>query len=145
MSIPLRADLYVQESFRLETQALASVRRFIASTLSAAPEGVVYDIMLAVDEAMANAILHARPPAGARMKLTLFRQDDHVRIVLRNAGEPFDESMIPEVDLEAHVAEHRTHGLGLFLIRQVMDLVRFRTTRDGVQEVVMIKRVPMAC
>lgn len=145
MSIPLRADLYVQESFVLETKALASVRRFIAHTLAAAPEETVYDIMLAVDEAMANAIQHAHPPEGARMDLTLFRQDDHVRIVLRNAGAPFDESMIPEVDLKAHLAEHRTHGLGLFLIRQVMDLVRFRTTRDGIQEVVMIKRVPVAC
>lgn len=141
MSIPLKVDVYAELSLGQDTKALSSARGFIHRTLADVPEATRDDIVLAVDEAVANVLEHAAMPEGTTVDLRLYRDAEHVRILLSNDGVAFDGNLIPEVDLERHLTEHRTGGLGIFLMRQLMDLVMFRTTREGRQEVVMVKHL----
>lgn len=140
MAYPLSALNYAHEQFRLDTRLLVSIRSFAERTLAGLGDDDCAAILLALDEAVANAIAHARAPAEAVLDLVVYRERDHVRLILTNPGQPFEGDPVP-VDLEAHRAEFRTSGLGLFLMRQLMDRVWFRTTREGEQQVVLIKQV----
>lgn len=144
MSIPLKADVYAELSLGQDTKALASARNFVHRTLADLPEPPLSDIVMAVDEAVANALEHAAMPTGTTIELRLYRDADHVRILLSNDGVAFDGDQLPAVDLAHHRAERRTGGLGVFLMQQLMDLVLFRTTREGRQEVVMVKHLRVA-
>lgn len=144
MSIPLKADVYAELSLGQDTKALASARKFIHRTLADVPESSLDDIVMAVDEAVANVLEHGAMPVGTYLDLKLYRDRDHVRILLSNEGVSFDGNLLPEVDLARHLQERRTGGLGIFLMRQLMDLVLFRTTREGRQEVVMVKHLRAA-
>jgi len=141
VSIPLKADVYAELSLGQDTKALASARKFIHRNLADVPEASLDDIAMAVDEAVANVLEHGAMPEGTYLDLKLYRDADHVRIILSNDGVAFDGNLLPEVDLERHLLERRTGGLGIFLMRQLMDLVMFRTTREGRQEVVMVKNL----
>lgn len=144
MSIPLKVDVYAELSLGQDTKALASARKFINRTLADLPDPPLSDIVMAVDEAVANALEHAAMPAGTTIDLKLYRDAEHVRILLSNEGTAFDGNQLPSVDLTQHVQEHRTGGLGVFLMQNLMDLVMFRTTREGRQEVVMVKHLQAA-
>jgi anti-sigma regulatory factor (Ser/Thr protein kinase) len=139
MSIPLRADAYAEERFQCDTQALASARRFVAKTLEAIPEALLDAVTLALDEALANVIDHGRVPPRGLIEVRVHADAHHVRLVVTHDGIPFDLEAWPEVDLEAHRRTFRTRGLGVHLIRQLMDLFLARTTRAGRQELVMVK------
>lgn len=141
MSIPLKADVYAEMRFVPDTQSLSSARRFVAKTLAGLPEASLADLTLAIDEALANVIAHAGSPPNSSVALKLYRENDHVRVIMSNPGVRFEGDRLPPVDLEAHVASHRTSGLGVFLMKQLMDLVLFRSTRDGLQELVMVKNL----
>lgn len=141
MSIPLKADVYAEMRFVPDTQSLSSARRFVAKTLAGLPETLLSDLTLAIDEALANVIEHADTPPNASIALKLYRENNHVRVIMTNPGVRFEGNSMPAVDLAAHVAAHRTSGLGVFLMKQLMDLVLFRSTRDGLQELVMVKNL----
>lgn len=144
MSIPLKADVYAELSLGQDTKALASARKFVHRTLADLPEMPLSDIVMAVDEAVANVLEHADMPVGTTIDLKLYRDADHVRILLSNDGVVFDGHELAAVDLDRHRQERRTGGLGIFLMQQLMDLVMFRTTREGRQEVVMVKHLRSA-
>ena len=46
---------------------------------------------------------------------------------------------MPAPNLKDHVREGRKHGLGIFLIRQIMDEVSYSTSDDGMNELRMVK------
>ncbi len=141
MSIPLKVDVYAELTLGPDTKALSSARKFVQRTLADLPDAPRNDIEMAVDEAVANVIEHAALPADATIELKLYRDAEHVRLIVSNDGLAFDGNLLPTVDLNRHLAEHRTGGLGIFLMQQLMDLVMFRTTREGRQEVVMVKHL----
>ena len=86
----------------------------------------VYNIQLATDEAASNIIEHAYE--GVRngvLELSCGIQGNAIVIVLVDHGEPFDPSEIPMPDLKADLSERKIGGLGIFLMRKLMDEVRY--------------------
>lgn len=142
LSIPLKAEIYAEERFALDTRALASARRFLAKTLPQLADASLEAITMAVDEAMANVIDHAQAAPGSLIQLKLYAERDHIRLIMTNEGIPFSAADVPAVDLQAHLSAQRTSGLGLYLMNQLMDIVLIRTTREGHQELVMVKCLP---
>jgi len=86
----------------------------------------VYNIQLATDEAASNIIEHAYE--GVRngvLELSCGIQGNAIVIVLVDHGEPFDPSEIPMPDLKADLSERKIGGLGIFLMRKLMDEVHY--------------------
>ena len=52
---------------------------------------------------------------------------DAIKIVLIDHGEPFDPASIPMPDLKADLSERKIGGLGIFLMRKLMDEVRYES------------------
>jgi anti-sigma regulatory factor (Ser/Thr protein kinase) len=86
----------------------------------------VYNIQLATDEAASNIIEHAyEGVSNGVLELICGFKDAAIVIVLVDHGEPFDPSEVPMPDLKADLSERKIGGLGIFLMRKLMDEVRY--------------------
>ena len=81
-------------------------------------------IALAVQEALANAVVHGCGNDPSKSVQCELSSDDHGRIliVVADPGPGFDYSAPPPADVEG---DYRDHGRGVILIRQLMDEVSF--------------------
>ncbi len=105
----------------------------------------VYELRLAVDEACANVIHHAYGGMEAGdMEVTCCLNDGALTIKVRDWGQAFDPDSVPEPNVDAPLEERSLGGLGLFLMKQVMDGVEFTFDAKLGNELVMIKRAPGA-
>lgn len=105
-------------------------------------EKAVYNIQLATDEAASNIIEHAY--AGMDdgvLELSCGMTGDMIKVILVDHGEPFDPSEIPMPDLKADLSERKIGGLGIFLMRKLMDEVRYESHPEKNSNILtMIKR-----
>lgn len=118
---------------------IETVTAGVAQALRGKP-GVVgheYEIDLALQEALANAIRHGchGDPTKLVQCCVTYEDPGDVLIVVRDPGPGFDVNRVPSPLEGANVLE--THGRGIFLMNQLMDEVRFA---DGGREVQMRKR-----
>jgi serine/threonine-protein kinase RsbW len=103
-----------------------------------------YKIQLAVEEACANVIQHgasSTQPGPPDVAVEMCRNGDCCTVTLRDWGHPFDPTRLPLPDLTPSLRKRRPGGLGVFLIRRLMDEVRY-DVGDGVNTLTMIKRLP---
>ncbi len=92
----------------------------------------IYSIQLATDEAASNVIEHAyeEKPDGKFEVGCEFRGDRLIVTVLDH-GLPFDPSKVEEPDLKADLLDRKIGGLGIYLMRKLMDEVRYETVPAG--------------
>ena len=65
--------------------------------------------------------------------------EDQFKIVIRDTGRVFNPESIPDPDMKAHVQKGHKKGLGIFLMRQIMDEVRYKF-KDGIKnELTLVK------
>lgn len=106
----------------------------------------VYEIQLAVDEACANVVDHAYQGSDTgEIEVSCCLDDQALTIRVRDWGKGFDLESIADPDLTAPLEERCLGGLGLFLVRQMMDQVEFTSDPDQGNELVMRKRLEIAC
>ncbi len=86
----------------------------------------LYDLRLALDEVLANIIRHGYG-TGTNGAITVSLQilADRVRIEVSDTAPPFNPLDVPPPDLEIPASERPIGGLGVFLVRQLMDSVRY--------------------
>jgi serine/threonine-protein kinase RsbW len=94
-------------------------------------------IELALQEALANAVIHGAKEDPTKTVECLVSTDDErgVLIVVRDPGTGFAPEAIPACTVGENV--YSNHGRGIFLINQLMDKVEFR--KNGT-EIHMVKR-----
>lgn len=102
----------------------------------------IYNIQLATDEAASNIIEHAYEGiSDGLLEISCGMQKDFIKIVLTDHGEPFDPSQIPMPDLKADLSERKIGGLGIFLMRKLMDEVHYEShPGKNSNTLIMIKR-----
>lgn len=101
----------------------------------------VYNIQLATDEAASNIIEHAYEGViDGVVEISCGMKGKELQIVLVDHGEPFDPSEVPLPDLKADLAERKIGGLGIFLMRKLMDEVHYHSNPDKSNVLTMIKR-----
>ena len=78
-------------------------------------------IVMALDEACTNIIRHAHEDFVKPVRLEMKWLKDHLRFVLRDYGRPFDPLTITSQDIQVTTPG----GLGVFIIREVFDIVEY--------------------
>jgi len=122
---------------------LAAIRRFVEETAAALGVGLatVTDIVLAVDEAVSNIVVHGYQGQPGAIEIEVKRERDALLICLRDEAPPFDPTNVPAPDLTAPLEQRATDGMGIHLIRQIMDKVTHRKTSQGGNELLLVKRL----
>jgi serine/threonine-protein kinase RsbW len=99
----------------------------------------ILDVQLAVEEAITNVIVHGYKNNTGEIRLTFRTTLGLVEVQIEDTAPPFDPLSIPEPDLTGDIENRRIGGLGIFLIRQVMDGIVYRY-EDGKNILVLVKR-----
>ncbi len=123
--------------------SLVKISKFVVRAAKSAGLGpaAVYAVEMAVDEACTNIIEHAYGGEGfGDIECTCQVDTYGLTVALRDYGHPFDPSRVPEPDINASLEERREGGLGLFLIRKLMDEVHFEFAPDSGNVLTLIKR-----
>ena len=122
---------------------LDEIREFVGAIARAGGFDIkdVYNIQLAADEAASNIIEHAyEGVSDGLLELSCGVNGNVITIILVDHGESFDPSEIPMPDLKADLSERKIGGLGIFLMRKLMDEVRYETRPNKNNVLTMTKR-----
>jgi anti-sigma regulatory factor (Ser/Thr protein kinase) len=84
-------------------------------------------LVLGLDEACTNIIRHAYGQDEKPVRLEMERLQDRIRFVLRDYGRRCDPKCIRSRPLE----DVRPGGVGVYIIRQVFDFVKYEPRRRG--------------
>ena len=97
----------------------------IGNEFSLSPE-VVFNLTLVLEEAVVNIINYAYPKEDHEsIYLSAKLHNDSIMLVLTDTGKEFDPTMAPEADITLSTDERPIGGLGIFLIRQIMNEVKY--------------------
>ena len=128
--------------FAAKFEHLDEIREFVGDIARAGGFGDkdVYNIQLATDEAASNIIEHAYENVrDGILELSCGIREDTITIILIDRGESFDPSEVPLPDLKADLSDRKIGGLGIFLMRKLMDEVHYEPRPDKSNVLTMIK------
>ena len=137
--------------FRLKLPAASEnldiIRKFIAGIAEnmGFSEEEIYQVELAVDEACANVIKHAYIDENTKEKnihVTVKTQNRQIEITIADKGVGFNPRSIKTPNMDEYLKKMKPGGLGLHLIKTLMDKVYFRINPGVRNEVRMIKELP---
>jgi serine/threonine-protein kinase RsbW len=99
------------------------------------------NIELVVDEACANVIGHGYAPDTPNKELTVRMEINTTKLVLTviDHAKPFNIVHYTPREINELKAEGRDGGLGIRLIKQIMDEIDYQTRADGHNELIMTK------
>ena len=87
---------------------------------------------LALEEWVANVIGYAYPKGmRGHVEVTADVSDDVLTLVIKDHGVAFDPTQHTEVDVDAGLDDRQIGGLGIHLVRTIMDTVSYERTADG--------------
>jgi len=105
------------------------------------PEDTIADMAIAVSELVNNAIKHGnRRNERKKVSVHLHLDDSEARATVRDEGEGFNPDTVPSPVDEANLMKEI--GRGIFIVRSLMDDVRFSFPSDGGTTVTITKRLP---
>jgi anti-sigma regulatory factor (Ser/Thr protein kinase) len=99
----------------------------------------ILDTQLAVEEAITNIINHGYKNAIGEIIISCRINLYLAEIRIRDNAPRFDPLSLPEPELDGTIQDRKIGGLGVFLIRQVMDEISYQY-ENGQNILVLIKR-----
>jgi serine/threonine-protein kinase RsbW len=117
------------------TSSLPELRRVVARTLGAVDDEVVADVLLALDEAVSNAVRHGSG-GGDPVLVSVDSDAEWVEMSVRDGG---PTPRLPRLPAQPPPALN-TGGRGLWLILQLVDEVRLQRVGEGTR-LIMRRRV----
>jgi serine/threonine-protein kinase RsbW len=124
------------------TENLSSIRNFVKDTTSLAglSADIASKVILAVDEACTNIIKHAykySPNGTITIKLNSDLKKVSIKII--DDGGHFNPNAVPDPDLPKLQKEKKSGGLGMFLMKKLMDEVKYKNLPDNRNQVLLVK------
>jgi anti-sigma regulatory factor (Ser/Thr protein kinase) len=104
------------------------------------PPGHVYALNLSLDELITNLVSYGyADDAEHRIQVAVHLEPDAVVVDMVDDGQPFNPfTEAPEPDIAATVEDRAVGGLGVFLVRELMDAVEYH--RDGERNRVRLRK-----
>ena len=139
----------MDDEFKLQVKAdlenLSSIADF--TTESAGKLGLnekgVFQLQLAVDEAVSNIILHGYTHRTGPIHLTIWKENNNnnnnnIIIRIEDRGEPFNPLKVDKPDLGAPLEERSPGGLGIHFLITMTDSVHYQF-KDGKNILTLVK------
>ena len=127
---PQEKPLVLHESLMLTNKVseISKLNAFVTSAMTklALESSLVSKIKLAVEEAVTNCIEYAYP-AGTigDVNVDIEADDSKIRFIITDTGFDFDPTKVSKVDTTLSVDERPIGGLGIFLVRNLMDSINY--------------------
>ncbi|KJJ84112.1 anti-sigma regulatory factor, serine/threonine protein kinase [Candidatus Omnitrophus magneticus] len=100
------------------------------------PKEVIFDIQVAFEEAVRNAMLHGNKLSDdKKVKIDVVITEQEITIKVEDQGEGYDPSLVPDPTLEENLLKES--GRGVYMIKHLMDNVSYE--KQG-RKIIMNKR-----
>lgn len=104
-------------------------------------QSMAMGINLALEEAVSNVILYAYPKeTDGLVDVEAYLRKSSLEFIIVDSGIPFDPTAAPEVNLDAPAEDRPIGGLGIHLVRELMDSVNYER-KDNKNYLRMIKNL----
>lgn len=112
-----------------EISEIAKLSLFVeelSEELGLSPD-LTFNLNLVLEEAVVNVINYAYPKNESQeISLSAQKIDDNLYFVLTDSGKEFDPTQVPDADISLSAEDRQIGGLGIFLIRQIMNKVEYQ-------------------
>ena len=123
-----------------EISKLATFIGELSEELDFTPE-LNFNLNLVLEEAISNVILYAYCKEEQKeISLVAYLSDNNLVFVLTDSGMEFDPTKVPDADVTLSAEEREIGGLGIYLIRQIMNTVEYQRI-DGKNVLTMRKEL----
>ncbi|MBR5193553.1 MAG: ATP-binding protein [Bacteroidaceae bacterium] len=123
-----------------EISKLATFIGELSEELDFTPE-LNFNLNLVLEEAISNVILYAYGNEKQKdISLVAYLSDNNLVFVLTDSGAEFDPTKVPDADVTLSAEEREIGGLGIYLIRQIMNTVEYHRI-DGKNVLTMRKEL----
>ena len=114
--------------------SLGIIREFVKTKLDmlGVTGSTAEQIVLATDEACANCIIHQHKcDIFSSIEIALYKEGDRIYIEIKDTGKAFPlDTYKPQVNIEDMVKSRKKGGLGIMLIKKLMDEVLVEEKHD---------------
>ncbi len=131
--ITLLCILYLGDTFRLSLRNrlddMQQLHPFVCKVAEAwgIDDQKCFQLNLALEEAVANVVKYSYPQGSeGAIDLTAQRMDNTITFTLTDSGNPFDPTASGPVDTSLGIEDRPIGGLGIHLIKQMMDDVSYQ-------------------
>lgn len=127
---PREKPLILYESLTLNNKVseISKLNAFVQSATATLnmEKGFANQIKLAVEEAVTNVIDYAYPNGTeGHIDITIEADESRIRFILTDSGAAFDPTGVSKADTTLTVDERPIGGLGVFLVRNMMDSINY--------------------
>ncbi len=125
---------------------LATIRAFVEQHSRALGVDAfdIYDLILAANEVATNIVVHGYRGRPGAIEIELRQLGNAIEIRLRDQAPLFDPTGVPAPDLTLPLHKRPIGGMGVHVMRELMDAIRYRVTPEGGNELTLVKRAIVA-
>ena len=99
-------------------------------------------IRLAVEEAVVNVVCYAySEDQEGDIRIVAQANSQRLKFIITDSGIPFDPTEASQVDITLPAEERRIGGLGIHLVRELMDSINYER-EDGKNILTLVKKIP---
>ncbi len=132
----------MDKKFKRDLNSLDGIFKFINefSAKTGVDEAVVFTISLVVEELFTNIVKYTSENSN-EILLQLKKNEDDLIIHLTDFDvDPFDITKTAEVDTKQSLEERRVGGLGIHLVKQMIDKIEYEY-KDRQSKIILIKHL----
>lgn len=105
------------------------------------PPSLEFTLNLAMEEAFTNVVHYAFSDSKSHeIELQFQKQGNKLVIIFSDDGNPFDPTAIAEPDISLPARDRPIGGLGIYLVRKMMDQVEYRRENNK-NQLILTKQI----
>jgi anti-sigma regulatory factor (Ser/Thr protein kinase) len=121
---------------------LSLIAEFISRAIQKVAKGKdILEVQTAVDEACSNIIKYAYSTNGGTIAINCEIKHGAFVVIIRDKGKPFDPNSVPPPELRSDLDNRKIGGLGIYLMKKLMDDVSYSYDLEEGNKLVMRRRL----
>ncbi len=130
MSLTLTAEIAEFDRLRIRLQEFTQ----------GLPEEIAKHLLIAADEIFTNIVSYAYSGTAGPVEVSAEQDAKIFRLTFADTGKPFDPLQTADPDIKTPLEERQIGGLGLFVVKKLMDKVEYRR-ENGRNILTLTKRI----
>ncbi len=123
-------------------QDIPSIVEFVVNWLQQRKlDKYIFPFETAVDEASTNVVKYAYGGQGGFFQISCALEGQDVVVTIRDRARKFDPASVPAPEVDSALEERKVGGLGIYMMKKMMDRVEYSYKEGEGNRLLLVKRV----